>query len=249
MNLFILSDLHIFDEGDPLYLALLQFLKQRPVLGDVVVFAGDVFDLLVGSKPIFQKKYRLFFHALSEAERRGVKIHYIEGNHDFLLERAFDLIPSLQVHPQEVSLELGGRKFLIIHGDTVDRSDYGYRAIRAFFRSPVMKGLVTVMPGEWLEKIGQASSRYSRSQKPGLFSELPLERRERLRCVYRSFAAQKIVNGYDFVAMGHCHDLDEMSFTFGDTEGQYINVGFPRVHRSILSWTLGDQKIHREPLC
>lgn len=248
MNLFILSDLHILDANDPIYFSLLSLLRQRVSPGDTVVFAGDIFDLFVGNKSIFLKKYNEFFNVLSEVVHRGVRIFYIEGNHDFLIQGAFRKVPGISIHHREVSLEIGGKRFFIIHGDTVDRSDYGYRMIRAFFRSPLMRALVWICPGQWLDRIGQASSRYSRDHKPRLFSEIPIERRERLRCIYRSFAAEKISEDFDFVAMGHCHDLDEMSFNIGGRTGQYINVGFPRVHGSILRWSPGELTILREPL-
>jgi hypothetical protein len=55
-----------------------------------------------------------------------------------------------------------------------------------------------------------------------------------------------VAEGYDYVVMGHCHDLDEMSFKVGERVGQYVNVGYPPVHGSYLSWSPGDEKIMRE---
>jgi hypothetical protein len=48
--------------------------------------------------------------------------------------------------------------------------------------------------------------------------------------------------------MGHCHDLDEKTFKIGSRIGQYVNVGYPRVHGSLLSWKEGEEKIGREKL-
>ena len=248
MTLFVLSDLHIADADDPLYASVLTLLRGRAARGDAIVFAGDVFDLFVGDKSVFLERYREFLAALREAAARGVELHYIEGNHDFLLERAFGGIPGLTLHGHEVVVERGGRRFLIVHGDTIDRSDLAYRALRVFFRSPVMRALVRVWPGAWLDSFGRARSDASRKRKPLLPGELPIERRERLRQVYRSYGAQKIAEGFDFVVAGHCHDLDEMSFVVGGRDGQYINVGYPRIHGSMLVWEEGAARIHREPL-
>ena len=71
---------------------------------------------------------------------------------------------------------------------------------------------------------------------------------ERLRNLYRSYAAERIARGCDFVVMGHCHDLDEKSFVIDGRPGQYVNVGFPRAHGSFLSWSPGDERIQRERL-
>lgn len=248
MRLLVVSDLHIRGSEDPLYASLLKLIESRTQPGDVLVLAGDVFDLYVGSKAVFQQRYQSFHGALRDAGVRGVEIHYIEGNHDFLIHGDFAGIAGLTVHSHEVKLELAGKRFYIAHGDTVDSSDIGYRALRLFFRSPLMKGLVAVTPGKWLDRIGQGSSRKSRGSKPTLVSELPLERAEDLRRRYRNYAAERITEGFDYVILGHCHDLDEMRFTLGERRGQYLNVGYPRIHGSFLSWEPGDPWIAREGL-
>jgi UDP-2,3-diacylglucosamine hydrolase len=246
VSLYVLSDLHIKGADDPLYAELVAFLKSRPRPGDTVVLAGDLFDLFVGGKRVFLERYRAFLEALFGAGSRGVEIHYIEGNHDFQLKRAFSQIPNFTLHQDSVSLEVGDKRVYCCHGDTVDRRDLRYLALRMAFRSPFMKAFVGAVPGEWIDGIGRVSSRLSRSRKPALPVELPRVGMEELRKVYRNFAAEKLAEGYDFVVMGHCHDLDEMCFIVEGREGQYINVGYPPVHGSILSWSPGEDKIRRE---
>jgi UDP-2,3-diacylglucosamine hydrolase len=248
MALYAVSDLHVSGAEDPLYRSLLSLLRDRAQGGDTVVLAGDLFDLFVGNKQVFQERYRDFFAAVREACGRGVRIHYIEGNHDFLLRKAFRGIPGFVLHDRDFEIELEGHRFFFAHGDLVDRKDYGYRFLRAFFRSPPLRAFVAVMPGGVIDWIGRSSSRASRGKKPLLPAQLPTDRMERLRNIYRSYAAERLAEGYDFVVMGHCHDLDEKSFIIGGRTGQYVNVGFPRVHGSFLSWAPGDERIQRERL-
>jgi UDP-2,3-diacylglucosamine hydrolase len=248
MNLVVLSDLHVWGKEDPVYQSLLTILRERVSAGDTLVLAGDVFDLFIGNKKVFRERYAEFLSELVRAGERGVATHYIEGNHDFLMKRALGSIPGLHLHKHDFALELGGKRFFFAHGDTADRKDYSYRALRAFFRSPPMRAFVRLAPGSWIDGIGKLSSRHSRGAKPALASSLPTKNLEGLRKVYRNFAAERIAGGYDFVVMGHCHDLDEMAFVVGGHSGQYINVGFPRTHGSYLSWTPGDEKISRERL-
>ena len=47
------------------------------------------------------------------------------------------------------------------------------------------------------------------------------------------------------VTRGQCL---EMSFVVDGRLGQYVNVGYPRVHGSMLTWSAGEEKIQREPL-
>lgn len=245
MSLFAVSDLHVSGADDPLYSSLLALLNERAARGDVVVLAGDLFDLFVGNKKIFCDRYAGFFCALKEAGQRGVEIHYIEGNHDFLIRRAFSGIPGLHVHTHDVSLELDGRRFFFAHGDTADRRDYRYLALRLFLRSPILKAFVALAPGSLVDRIGRGGSYRSRKGRP---AEFPPGRMERLRKIYRSYAAEKLTQGYDFVVLGHCHDLDEMNFQIGGRAGQYVNIGFPRAHGSFVSWQPGEERIQREKL-
>ena len=251
MRLLVVSDLHIAGEADPLYFSLLSFLREQPKTGDTVVLAGDTFDLFIGSKAIYRSRYREFFEELRHAGERGVKLHYIEGNHDFNIRKAFVGIPGMTIHPHHVIVELHGKKFFVAHGDTVDPSDYGYRVLRLFLRSPIIKFFVALMPGEVIDWIGRTGSRRSSKTKPRNPTQLPIKRLEHVRKAYRNYAAERLSQGYDFVVLGHCHDLDQMQFFIGERRGQYVNVGYPRIHKSFLSWTAGDDKIHREalPLC
>lgn len=248
MNLYVISDLHIRSPDDPIYRSLLGLLKERARENDTVVLAGDLFDLFVGGKRIFLDRYSEFFQELTRAGDRGVEVHYIEGNHDFMIRRAFRDAPGAVIHPHHFSVEIGGKRFYFAHGDTVDRKDYGYRLLRAFFRSPPIQLLVMVLPGAWIDWIGRALSQLSRKRNSGIPACFPKGKMEVLRKKYRNFAADRISQGYDYVVMGHCHDLDEMSFVVGGRPGQYVNVGFPPVHGSFLSWQPGDEKISREKL-
>ena len=248
MPLYAVSDLHIRGTDDPLYRSLLLLLRDRACPGDTVVLAGDLFDLFVGNKKIFRERYHEFLEVAGAAGQRGVRIHYIEGNHDFQLKGVFFKIPGIVIHAREFEIELGGKRFFFSHGDLVDQKDYGYRALRFFFRSIIMRTFIAVLPDAWIEWIGQTSSRRSSQAKPRLPSALPADRLQYLRNTYRSFAADRLAHGADYVVMGHCHDLDEKCFVIDGRPGQYVNVGYPRVHGSFLSWSPGDEKIARERL-
>jgi UDP-2,3-diacylglucosamine hydrolase len=248
MNLFVISDLHIWGAQDPLYGSLVSLIRDRASAGDVAVFAGDLFDVFVGNKRVFVSEYKEFIDQTKLAAERGVRVHYIEGNHDFQLGGVFSGTPGIALHKESVAIDYARKKFFIAHGDLADHKDYGYRVWRGVLRSPPLKAAIAIAPGKLVERIGKRSSRYSSGRAPRLVNELPIEKRERMRTVYRSYAAERLAEGYDFVVMGHCHDLDEKVFKIDGRIGQYINVGYPRAHGSYLSWNPGEEKISREKL-
>ena len=248
MALHFVSDLHITGAEDPLYGALLRLIRERATGGDTLVLGGDIFDLWVGNQPIFRKRYHQFLDAVGQAKRRSVDIHYIEGNHDFLLETAFPSDCGIKVHSEELALHLHDRSFLLLHGDTLNRADLKYLALRTAFRSQPFELFVQKAPGQWLDRFGNWSSHYSRGKKPALPQDWPEKRLRDLRATYRSAASERIAQGYDFVLAGHCHDLDEAFLEVGGRVGWYFNNGFPRVHGSYLSWNGRSEKLERLPL-
>ena len=248
MRILVVSDLHIHGPEDPLYTSLLRLLDEELERGDTLILAGDVFDLFIGNKPVFIERYALFLEGLKRATQRGAELHYIEGNHDFQIRGAFANIRNLTVYTHHLIFQKCGKKFFVAHGDTVDRSDRRYRLLRVFFRSPFMKAVVKLMPGTMVDKIGRRGSRSSRNGNPILVSEMAPRVQLRIRHSFRNFAVEKISQGYDFVILGHCHDLDEMTFSLSGRRGQYANVGYPRAHGSFLVWTPGAQTFKREAM-
>jgi UDP-2,3-diacylglucosamine hydrolase len=245
MGLLVVSDTHIEDARDSLYFSVIRLIRERAEPGDTIVLSGDIFDLFIGSKKVFKERYSLFLETLRAAAARGCHIHYIEGNHDFLMRRVFKGMSGINYHERGFDLEVSGKKFYFAHGDTIDREDYGYLFLRAVLRNPVTKLIEPIVPGQWIDHIGRGSSQLSRKHSA---HHRPVSDFERVRRLFRSFAAEQCRKGFDFVVLGHCHDLDEMIFSIGERQAQYINVGYPRVHGSFLSWSPGDQKIQREAL-
>ena len=244
MRVLALSDLHIRSPEDPSYRSLLRALEGAAP-EDLVVLAGDIFDLWVGAKSIFEERYREFLAVVARLDAQGTSIHYIEGNHDFHLTEVFKSLKRLQVVDEEVVLECGGRRLYIAHGDRIDLQDYAYRALRFFFRSPLFAGFVRFAPDSWIEAIGQSSSSLSRAQHPPTLEDLPAAVRQRIRKLYRGFAMEKGREGFDYVILGHCHDLDEKHFTVSGRPVQYLNMGFPPKHGSYLRWEVGEAKFQR----
>ena len=115
MALFAVSDLHIWGTEDPLYRSLLSCCATVLALAiRSCLLAISSINIFVGNKRVFVKeneRYREFFVELEAAGNRGAKIHYIEGDHDFHLRKAFARIPGFVLHPRDFEIELGGRRF------------------------------------------------------------------------------------------------------------------------------------------
>lgn len=162
---------------------------------------------------------------------RGVKLFYIQGNHDFHLQDAFRE-GSVQILDSE--LVIG--KIYIAHGDLVDQDDRGYLGLRSLLRSRGIQWLASLLPGKAVESIGELISRPHDQKEKELIQAPGSVPRE--RPIFRRFAEGKKRQGFDFVILGHCHDLD-------DLQPFYFNMGYPPIHRQFLFYDSASNSFRR----
>ena len=230
-RIWIFSDLHLADPESSLYREFLHALDEPSSETDAVVFAGDIFEIFVGNSSYFTVKNKAFFEAIQKLAQRKVSLFYIQGNHDFYLEKAFEELPV-----KVVDSELIFGRMYIAHGDLVDLSDSGYLRMRRLFRSPAFQKFVDLLPGQLVEWIGESISRsHERKER-----DLPVGPGQApvIRPIFRAFAEEKKRQGFDFVILGHCHDLD-------DLQPFYFNMGYPPVHRQFLFWSAESNSVKR----
>jgi len=206
-----LSDAHLRGTGDPAHERLGRFLDRlrgrgatgagngsdAPLTVDHLVIAGDFFDFWFARGGLVYPGFRPMVERLEALGAQGVRIHLCEGNHDFFLGDYFTGRPGFAVHPEWAELTIDGRRILVSHGDTVDRGNRKYLALRRFLRSPAARLLQRLLPLSLLWRMARLSSQMSK--------EMSRESADRLAEVMHRFARARFQEGYDAVILGHCH--------------------------------------------
>ena len=223
MRVFFLSDIHLCNGESPQARRLVAFLSSEPSSGDLVVLGGDIFDLFVGNKRVFRRRFSSVLEAIEAAGARGVELHYLEGNHDFHFSKMFDGKANIRVHFDDYAFTAHNRRVLVSHGDLIDKSDYGYRFLRWFTKNFLFELFVRLMPDFFVDFVGRTSSKKSRDYTTTKGSDLQLER---VRNLYVNFAKEKIRAGTDHVLVGHSHLRDQVAVKDGPHRGEYINLGY-----------------------
>ena len=224
-----------------LYTSFLKALEEPQFETDQVVFAGDIFDLLVGDSDHFREKNAGFLQALQTLDQKGVKLFYIEGNHDFHLK---SFLKGIKVHFENeavifsVDSSNGKKMFYIGHGDLVNEEDVGYLRLRGLFRSKPVQMLADFLPGVWIEKMGDIWSRPLAQKADEIPENWDPAQLQKLREIYRRFAEGKRSQGFDYVILGHCHDRDQLA-------PFYWNMGYPPVHRQFLYYDATEDLVKR----
>lgn len=215
MRMVFIADAHLKGLGDPNQAALVEFLDS--VEGGTLVVLGDLFDFWTGSNSVAFREYAPALDAFSNLRKRGVKLMYFEGNHDFSMGPFFTDRLSARVFDSLAELEIGKKKFLIGHGDTVAMS-FGYRLWRAYLRSPFFRLTAAVVGSKGVWAIAKRLSKKSR-KAAYLSSENHVEKR------LREFAGGRIGEGADFVALGHSHEPGVNALESSGRKGVYANPG------------------------
>jgi len=163
-----IADAHLRGRSDPNQATLVDFLKRDPVPGGLVIL-GDLFDFLAGNNRVAAEAYR----PVLEAFEPWAPVHYLEGNHDFDLHPDMFAPGTVVIHPGPVTLELGGLRIRLLHGDRTSPTDLGTRLLRRLLQStPVRFARDRLLPDKAVFRLALAFATLSRrSTWPGRINE------------------------------------------------------------------------------
>ncbi|WLD56703.1 UDP-2,3-diacylglucosamine diphosphatase [Salinispirillum sp. LH 10-3-1] len=130
-----ISDLHLSPERPDLIAGFQRFCLRLPAETKSLWILGDLFDFWIGddapnpaAEPVIK--------ALRPLQARGVSLHFVPGNRDFLVGEQFAQAAGLQIHPEGKVLSINGRATWLIHGDHLCIDDARYMEFRRMVRNP-----------------------------------------------------------------------------------------------------------------
>ncbi|REJ79893.1 MAG: hypothetical protein DWQ36_01255 [Acidobacteria bacterium] len=172
-----------------------------------VVFLGDLFHVWVGDRRYETRQIAEMMPAIERLGERGIESVYIEGNRDFFLAESpyaarFDQVVS------EHRFTSGGRRYLAVHGDGINREDRAYLFWRWLSKSAASRFLFHRIPGPLARFIVHSTER--RLARTNF-----RHRRELPRRAIEAFAARRLREGHDTVLLGHFHCDWERPLTSG----------------------------------
>ena len=122
-NALFIADAHYPHHGDEL-LKILKNIESQKIETTQLFLMGDIFDLLFGYNDYIKKFSKEAITLLQKLSQK-IEIHYIEGNHDFCLEKLFPNISVYQREEQPVEFELNTQIVYLAHGDLYE-TGFGY---------------------------------------------------------------------------------------------------------------------------
>jgi UDP-2,3-diacylglucosamine hydrolase len=219
MHVFI-SDVHLSEPHSKRYGAFLRLLdkvRNDERITDLYL-VGDIFDLWIGDRKLFQEMHA---EALLKIRSAAIdkNVHYFEGNHDFQLGPMWKRM-NVHVHPAEKFFKIDEQRFLISHGDQLDREDKPYLRLRWFFRTPVLKLFIKVMPQWVIFWIGSAMNTTEQKGKPSKAQENAFQAK------WQNWTkALRKENDFDVFICGHHHFRADYKCENKDAKFRAINLG------------------------
>ena len=107
---------------------------------------GDIFDFWFTYRHLVPRGHVRLLGKLAELADSGVELHFFIGNHDMWLFDYLEKEMGAVMHNDPEVMEIGGRRFLIGHGDGQGHLDKNYDFLRRVFRSRLNQRLFALLP-------------------------------------------------------------------------------------------------------
>lgn len=222
-KIYFLSDFHL---GAPNHTdslvrekKIVEFLSLIQKDASAIFLLGDMFDFWYEYKRVVPKGYVRVLGKLAEIADSGIPLHFFVGNHDMWMNGYFEQELGIPVYHEPKAFQLGGKKFLIGHGDGLGPGDHGYKFIKKLFRNRVSRFLFGALHPRLGIAIAHYFSRKSREATGQAEEKFLGEDREWLIQYCRDVLKTEF---YDYFVFGHRHLALDFDLENGS---RYINLG------------------------
>jgi len=141
-----LADAHILPEEKDFQERFAGFLRSTVGSFDHLFILGDLFEFWFGFRNYsYQREYGPVLDALREVVSHGMRLIYVEVNHDFNMGPVFVGELRARVVPHWAQLEVEGRRWFVTHGDLASARGLRYGTYRKLIKNRLTYGLIHLL--------------------------------------------------------------------------------------------------------
>lgn len=144
MQTLFISDLHLNPHQPAVVEGFLSFLQGRAQNAQRLFILGDFFDAWIGDDD--DHPLALKIQDALRVYSAQIPTFFMRGNRDFLIGQAFAEQTGVTLLDDSAVVDLGGRRALVMHGDTLCTEDFEYLEFRAMVRSPQWQAQALALP-------------------------------------------------------------------------------------------------------
>jgi UDP-2,3-diacylglucosamine hydrolase len=134
----IIADAH-YSAQRPRLLELLRSILEGSINASQLILMGDIFDLLFGPIALTYTRNQEAIATLNAIAKK-MTVLYLEGNHDFAIEKYFPDIQVIPLRDQPLHVRFKQQDVLLAHGDF--GSELSYRFYTTMIRSKIVLALL-----------------------------------------------------------------------------------------------------------
>jgi UDP-2,3-diacylglucosamine hydrolase len=207
-TLFI-SDLHLSAKRPSISALFQRFLETSATGADSLYILGDLFDHWVGDD---QLDHDFLGSTIASALKRlaisGTKLFLMHGNRDFMLGARFAETAGLALLPDPVLIDLYGKPFLLLHGDTLCTDDVAYQRFRRQSRDQAWQRAILAKPYAERLLLAQSIRNQSESEKSGKTDEIMDVSADSVDSIFRQYGYPGMIHGHTHRPALHHHLVD-----------------------------------------
>lgn len=193
----LLADLHVPADGGAVFAALQHAVAAAERSGARLFLLGDLFDSYVARAQVGIGIWAAVARCFAAAAGRGLSIHVLHGNRDFLLGAEFAAAAGVRLAAGGLLVRLAGAPTLLLHGDELCVNDLPYQRAKRWLRHPVVRGLARRLPLRWALRVAERARQKSRQVIASGDQSRFLPTLGAMRAAFATGAAQ--------VVFGHIH--------------------------------------------
>ncbi|MBF0197011.1 MAG: metallophosphoesterase [Planctomycetes bacterium] len=165
-RVFISADYHFLPGESSKILTKLSDVT-RP--GDCVLFLGDLFEVwyenYCGS---CAEGYEELFAYLKALSGKGVAVHLLVGNRDFLAGPVLHKKSAMEIHSESFVIKMGDESILCLHGDELLPDDVSYQRYKNKVRHPMVKRMLRLLPNALQARLAGDARARSKQKLSGI---------------------------------------------------------------------------------
>ena len=138
---FLVTDAH-YSPLRPDFLEFMKDINSQKLQPSQLILMGDIFDTLLGEVAHTHINNRELITVLNKISQK-IEIIYLEGNHDFNLQKIFPNIEIFPIEKQPIMADYKTKKIYLSHGDI--NGGWSYKIYSLFIRNSFVLSLVSLI--------------------------------------------------------------------------------------------------------